>query len=111
MGRPERGRRAAARATRYLFRGSGNAARIDRITTLTALDKPVTFRDNKEGLIGLRVARTLEQPVDKPELYTDADGKPTKIPVVDNTGVAGHYRAARASRATPSGARAAGGAS
>ncbi len=76
---------------RYLFRGSGNNRSIDRITTLTALDKPVTFRDNKEGLIGLRVARTLEQPVDKPELYTDANGKPKKTPDVDNTGVAGQY--------------------
>ena len=51
----------------------------------------MTFRDNKEGLIGLRVARTLEQPVDKPELYTDANGKPKKTPDVDNTGVAGQY--------------------
>ena len=59
---------------RYLFRGSGANRTIDRIATLTALDKPVTFRDNKEGLIGMRVARGLEQPSDKPELYTDANG-------------------------------------
>lgn len=76
---------------RYLFRGSGASRTIDRIATLTALDKPVTFRDNKEGLIGMRVARGLEQPSDKPELYTDANGKPRPKPELDNTGVSGKY--------------------
>ena len=76
---------------RYVFRGSGDVRSIDRITTLTALDQKVVFRDNKEGSLGLRVARELEQPADKPELFTDASGKATSVPVLDNTGVTGMY--------------------
>lgn len=76
---------------RYVFRGSGDVRSIDRITTLTALDQTVVFRDNKEGSLGLRVARELEQPADKPELFTDASGKATSVPVLDNTGVTGMY--------------------
>jgi hypothetical protein len=77
--------------TRFVFRGSGTNRSIDRITTLTALDKEVVFRDNKEGVLGMRVARELEQPADKPEVFTDADGKATKVPVLDNAGVTGLY--------------------
>jgi hypothetical protein len=77
--------------TRFVFRGAGDMRSIDRITTLTALDKPVVFRDNKEGSLGMRVARELEQPADKPELFTDANGKATTVPVLDNTGVTGLY--------------------
>lgn len=77
--------------TRFVFRGVGDARSIDRITTLTALDKPVVFRDNKEGSLGLRVRRELEQPAEKPEQFTDAEGKVSKVPVLDNTGVTGLY--------------------
>jgi hypothetical protein len=77
--------------TRFVFRGTGDARSIDRITTLTALDQPVVFRDNKEGSLGLRVRRELEQPGDKPEQFTDASGKISKVPVLDNTGVTGLY--------------------
>ncbi len=77
--------------TRFVFRGTGDARSIDRITTLTALDQTVVFRDNKEGSLGLRVTRELEQPADKPELFTDASGKATAVPVLDNTGVTGMY--------------------
>ena len=77
--------------TRFIFRGAGDARSIDRITTLTALGRPVVFRDNKEGSLGLRVTRELEQPAEKPELFTDATGQVTKVPVLDNTGVTGLY--------------------
>jgi hypothetical protein len=77
--------------TRFIFRGSGDARSIDRITTLTALDQRVVFKDNKEGTIGMRVARQLEQPADKPEVFTDSSGKATKTAVLDNTGVTGEY--------------------
>jgi hypothetical protein len=77
--------------TRFVFRGSGTSRSIDRITTLTALDKPVVFRDNKEGVLGMRVTRALEQPADKPEVFTDASGKATAVPVLDNEGVTGQY--------------------
>ena len=39
----------------------------------------------------MRVARGLEQPADKPEVFTDASGKATAVPVLDNTGVTGKY--------------------
>jgi hypothetical protein len=76
---------------RFIFRGDANTRSVERITLLTALDRRVVFRDNKEGTIGLRVARALEQPADKPEVFTDASGKATTVPVLDNTGVTGLY--------------------
>jgi methane monooxygenase PmoA-like len=77
--------------TKFIFAGSADTRSIDRITTLTALDKPVVFRDNKEGVLGMRVTRALEQPADKPEVFTDASGKATPVPVLDNIGVTGNY--------------------
>lgn len=78
--------------TTFVFRAAGGERVIDRITTLTALDKRVTFTDNKEGVIGMRVARQLEQPADKPEVFTDSSGNATAVPKLDNTGVTGRYR-------------------
>src|SRR6266513_3784030 len=43
--------------TRFVFRAAAGSRTIDRITTLTAVNGPVTFIDNKEGLIGMRVSR------------------------------------------------------
>lgn len=77
--------------TRFIFRGAKDVRSVDRITTLTAHDRRVVFRDNKEGMIGMRVARGLEQPSKTPEVFTDASGKVTKVPVLDNTGVTGEY--------------------
>src|SRR5206468_12378469 len=48
--------------TRFVFRAAEGMRGVDRITTLTALSQPVTFTDEKDGLLGLRVARALEQP-------------------------------------------------
>lgn len=77
--------------TIFVFRGWPNGRSIDRITRLTALDKRVSFNDNKEGVIGMRVARQFEQPSDKPEVFTDASGNASEIPKLDNTGVTGRY--------------------
>jgi hypothetical protein len=77
--------------TRFVFRGDANVRSVERITKLTALSRRVVLGDNKEGVIGLRVARALEQPADKPEIFTDASGRPTAVPVLDNTGVTGQY--------------------
>ena len=73
--------------TTYVFRAGAGLRSIDRITTLTALDQKVTFHDSKEGMIGMRVARELEQPSDKAEIFTDASGKATAVAKLDNTGV------------------------
>jgi hypothetical protein len=85
------GRALLTERTQYTFRGGTNERSIERVTTLTALREPVVFRDNKEGVLGLRVARSLEQPAEKPETFTDASGKPSSVPVLDNTGVTGQY--------------------
>jgi methane monooxygenase PmoA-like len=77
--------------TTYVFRAGPGLRAIDRITTLTALDQKVVFRDSKEGMIGMRVARALEQPSDKAEIFTDASGKATSVAKLDNTGVSGRY--------------------
>jgi Methane oxygenase PmoA len=77
--------------TRFGFSGTADSRVIDRITTLTAGDEKVVFKDNKEAFIGMRVARGLEQPDNKPEIFTDASGKPAHAPVLDNTGVTGEY--------------------
>ena len=78
--------------TTFVFHSAANYRSIDRITKLTALDKRVVFQDNKEGLIGLRVRRELEQPSTEPLVFTDSSGRPTEVTVLDNTGVTGVYR-------------------
>jgi ketosteroid isomerase-like protein len=78
--------------TRFVFYASNGRRAVDRITTLTALTDTVRLTDNKEGVIGMRVARGLEQPSTTPEVFTDASGKATSVPVLDNTGVTGKYR-------------------
>jgi hypothetical protein len=77
--------------TRFVFRGGPNFRSIDRITTLQALGEKVVFHDDKEGVLGLRVARALEAPSDKPEVFIDAGGRPATVAKLDNTGVNGVY--------------------
>ena len=77
--------------TTFVFRGAPDVRTIDRTTTLTALDQKVTFKDSKEGFLGMRMTRALEQPADKPEVFTDASGRATPVPVLDNKGVTGKY--------------------
>ena len=76
---------------RYVFRGDARSRTIDRITTLTAAGTPVVLGDNKEGLLGLRVARALEQPSKSPEALLDAAGRPAKEKILNNEGVTGTY--------------------
>ena len=46
--------------TEFVFSASSGRRIVDRITTLTALKEPVLFKDNKEGMIGIRMARQLK---------------------------------------------------
>lgn len=77
--------------TKFVFGGDAGTRRVDRITTLTAASNKVVFTDNKEGLFGLRVARALEMPSDRAEVFTDASGRATTVAKLDNTGVTGIY--------------------
>ncbi|MDZ7694929.1 MAG: PmoA family protein [Balneolaceae bacterium] len=61
--------------TTFIFRSSANKRIVDRITTLQALGDTVSLHDNKEGMLGLRVARELEHPSDEPALLIDASGQ------------------------------------
>ena len=52
--------------TEYHFIAEDSVRMIDRITTLTATSsEPVIFKDTKEGMFGIRVARDLELPGNK----------------------------------------------
>ena len=76
--------------TRFVFKGDGTSRTIDRFTTLTA-QEDVSFPDNKEGVIALRVDRAFEGPAQKAEVFTDANGNPTTVAVLNNEGVNGNY--------------------
>ncbi len=75
----------------FVFSGKGNLRTIQRTTKLTAVQE-VSFTENKEGLLGLRVDRAFEEPATKPEEFLDANGIVTKVPVLNNDGVNGVYR-------------------
>jgi Methane oxygenase PmoA len=76
--------------TRYVFSQQGNQRTIDAIITLHALDK-VVFHDDKEGMLGMRVARWLESPDEKGGIFTDANGKPTQVAASTSPGATGVY--------------------
>ncbi|MEA2064402.1 MAG: PmoA family protein [Gemmatimonadota bacterium] len=78
---------------RIFFRAAPGLRIIDRVITLTALDRKVAFPDNKEGMLGLRVTRSLEEPSDRPLKLVDNSGKVTEVARLDNTGVDGKYLA------------------
>jgi hypothetical protein len=67
-----------SQTTRYIFERRSHARIIDEVITLKALDRAV-FNDDKEGVLGMRVARWLESPEEKGGIYLDAAGNPTKV--------------------------------
>ncbi len=77
--------------THFIFRAENNSRTIDRITKLTAIDEDVFFNDNKEGMMGLRVARQLELPTNQPIVLTDSHGNKTEVAVLNNSDVTGNY--------------------
>ncbi len=72
------GGRIIAETSRYVFARQGSARSIDLIVTLHALDQ-VVFHDDKDGLLGLRVARWLESPEEKGGTFTDSNGVATQV--------------------------------
>jgi len=76
--------------TRFVFLHRADANVIDRVTTLHALDRAV-FRDDKEGLLGIRLAHFLESADEKGGTFSDASGRPTKVDAADTTGATGVY--------------------
>jgi len=86
-----KGQKVLQEKTTYVFSGTADSRTVDRITTLTALADHVLFKDVKDGMFAIRVARQLEIPSNKPDVFTDAHGVETKVPVMDNSGVNGDY--------------------
>ena len=77
--------------TQFFFSGDDTTRTIERIATLTALDLRVVFADAKDGMLGMRVARQLEQPSTEPLVFEDIAGRKTTVPAMDNAGVTGEY--------------------
>jgi hypothetical protein len=84
------GQRILDQTTRYIFLRRDHARVINQIVTLKALDHAV-FHDDKEGLLGLRVANWLESPEEKGGIFMDANGKPTKVDAAPNSEASGVY--------------------
>ena len=78
--------------TKFVFKGEGDWRIIERITTLTAQLDTVTFTDNKEGMIAIRMDKAFEEPSDRPGSYTDAHGNITEVRSVSTEGRNGVYR-------------------
>lgn len=62
----------------FIFSGNETQRIIDRTTTLTAQQK-VEFKDAKDGMLGVRVARQLELPVTQSESFADDKGNITTV--------------------------------
>ena len=86
------GKELISEKTEYHFIASGKTRIIDRVSTLTASGKTVSMKDNKEGMIAIRVARQLELPSKDEVIMTDAQGNPTTVKKMSNDGVSGSYR-------------------
>ncbi|XOV93487.1 MAG: PmoA family protein [Bacteroidota bacterium] len=77
--------------TTFTFSLEDGVRIIDRKTTLTAQGQKVTFTDNKEGMLGMRMARELELPIEGKMELSDAKGNITVVENPDNTSVTGNY--------------------
>jgi len=77
--------------TVFIFCGENGRQSIKRTSKLTAV-QDVTFRGNKEGLLGLRVDRAFEEPARSPQRLLDAQGNLRDERMVYNEGVNGIYR-------------------
>jgi len=72
------GKPIIAETTHFVFSNHNGVRTIDRVATLHALEK-VVFNDDKDGLLGLRVASWLESPNAKGGTFTDGSGHVTKV--------------------------------
>ena len=79
--------------TRYVFSkimlGGKPAYSIDMTVTLRAIS-PVVFHDDKDGMLGMRVAHFLESATAKPETLRDANGNATPV-AAQTAGATGVY--------------------
>jgi hypothetical protein len=78
--------------TEYHFMTSGSSRIIDRITTLTASKDSVKFKDTKEGMFGIRVARQLQLPAKEDIVLKESKGGTTTVKALANNDITGNYR-------------------
>jgi hypothetical protein len=76
--------------SQFTFAVQGNQLIIDRTTTLKATDTTVIFKDVKDGMYAIRVARELELPSKENSRYIDDKGNVTNVPP-SGTDVTGMY--------------------
>lgn len=76
--------------TTYTFRGNDHQRIIDRVTVLKAI-MDVSFKDAKDGMLGLRVAHELQIPATKDQKFTDDKGNVTVIKVKADSIANGNY--------------------
>jgi hypothetical protein len=77
--------------TVFKFSVSGNDFLIDRFTTLTAMNDTVVFKDVKDGMFAIRVARELELPSKEKSSFVDDKGNVTEVPPSGTADVTGMY--------------------
>ena len=65
--------------TTFNFSVKANDFIIDRISTLTATDTTVIFKDVKDGMFAIRVARELELPSKEKSSFVDDKGNVTEV--------------------------------
>jgi hypothetical protein len=81
-----------AEKTEYHFFAKGSARMIDRITTLTATRDTVRFKDTKEGMFGIRVARQLQLPSREDMVIKEKTGGTTTVQAMAENDINGNYR-------------------
>ncbi len=78
--------------THIVFQTKGRSVYvIDYEVRLNAPDQDVLFKDVKDGMFAIRMARELELKYKDPQLLTGKDGKAMKEKTVDNDRVSGSY--------------------
>jgi hypothetical protein len=77
--------------TTFNFSVKDNNFIIDRVTTLTATDTTVVFKDAKDGMFAIRVARELELPTKEATSFVDSKGNVTTVKSSSTADVTGMY--------------------
>ncbi len=77
--------------SKFYFTGRDGVRIIDRVTTLTARNLDVLFKDSKEGLVAIRLIRELEQPANEILELLNENLVPVEIKPEDDNRSKGHY--------------------
>lgn len=86
------GKELLSEKTEYHFMANGSARIIDRISTLTATNGAVTFKDTKEGMFGIRVARQLQLPTKEDIVLKEMKGGTTTVAASLADDISGNYK-------------------